>query len=175
MTISEIIELAIDEYAAFGAAEDKRSYCVGRAVSVYRDWAKKKGVSAWKQMFAVKAIEVVAEMIYDAIADKFASDDNDPIITIITVRATKSGKLRLNWRKRRELGVTFFDFLRELKAMKADGTLDSLEATNIPQCLVDRLTSENPKLSAEAAKDEAFWEKLMAFLKFILPFLMFLI
>lgn len=80
------------------------------------------------------------------------------------------------WKKRRELGLTIPNMIRKLAEMDAAGELDELDQSEVSVVMLQRLNADNPKaFAAEAAIDQAFWERFLKFIQFILPLLLMFI
>lgn len=175
MDISELFEIVVDEWAAFQAAEDKRAFCVDRSAELYKIWIQPIDMPGPDYILdpLVKAmVQLAVGHFYDTLAAKYGTDDP---ITLIVGADAPTGRLLLNWRKRRELGLTIPAILRELNTMDSFGDIDGVDRSEIARLLIDRLKAANPKLQAEAAADGTFMERFIAFIKFILPFLLLFI
>jgi hypothetical protein len=79
-------------------------------------------------------------------------------------------------RQRRALGLTIPNMVRELRAMKKAGELRGLSRKEVASSLIENMRADRPAAFAHAAAiDEAFWARLLAIIKLILPFLLMLL
>lgn len=85
-------------------------------------------------------------------------------------------KLGLRKRQRVELGLTRKNIRRVYSELKASGQFSGLTKKQKLARLRGQLRMERPAaMNAQLAIDEAFWDRLWAFLKWILPYLIFLL
>jgi hypothetical protein len=165
MDFAKLIQFAFDEYEDFQDAPDKKQHSIDRTVELYLAWAEGKdadgndrnmpGPDALFNFMATKALEMAVGLIFEAITDLLEQDEDG--IDLIVGR-----------KKRRGLVRHIPAIARELAAMKAEGNFDTLDRADVPQYIFDRLKDE-------VAADGAFRKRFLAFVKFILPFLLLFI
>lgn len=85
-------------------------------------------------------------------------------------KPTSNPGMKLTWRERRKLGVTFSNVRRHMKEMEAEGyNVEELSQSEVGLIILDRLAGENPELFREPGLD---WDALLDFLERLFELIM---
>ena len=78
----------------------------------------------------------------------------------------------LDRKARRKLGLTFKNIRRATKALYQAGELEDMSRSEIAAAVLDKITSENPKVYADPTLD---WDALLDFIERLIPIILRLI
>lgn len=78
----------------------------------------------------------------------------------------------MNWRKRRQAGVTVRNLVKAGKELKAAGALEGLSDSEVAAALLSKVTRGNEEVLADPSFD---WDSILSFIEKLLPLILKLI